>query len=436
MQLRNIFQKYGLDPEALEQVTGAFKLRKYRPHGVIFREGDPSEKFYFVKSGKALATRKMTGGHEEPINVLKEGQFFGVIGLMENINRIVTVKAISPLALFELSRDEFNELLKSSPPFAKMIKDMSVRRLLKQVSIFKELDEEHLKHIQEILLEKTYPADEVIFRENDPPDAVYAILKGTVRVYRRTEYGKDITLAYLSHGDFFGELGLIESVPRSATVVTSDECKLLVIRKDDFQELLKENAAISFNMLKVLSHRMRETSKEMSSAKSISFFKGMTIISRPDRCMSCRTCEIACAVAKSRTHRLYDSINEKPLPVKRIHVRKVQHGTAGPVIRPEHCLHCKDAPCLTSCKFEAIKKDVVSGTIAIVEEKCVGCGLCARACPFDVISLIRAEGKRRVALKCTYCREHQAGPACVRSCPTNALVVALAPTVGFDDEIL
>ncbi|MCP5103128.1 MAG: cyclic nucleotide-binding domain-containing protein [bacterium] len=275
----------------------------------------------------------------------------------------------------------------------------------------------------------------MIFKENDPPDALYIIVKGNVRVYRSSTYGREITLAFMSQGDFFGEQGLIESLPRSANVISDDECKLLVIRKDQFQTLLKENAMISFNILKVLSQRMRDTSKEMSMAKSVSFFKGMTIISRPDRCVSCKTCELACAVAKSRTHKLYDAIYEEPLPVKRIRVRKVQEGSK-PVIRPEHCTHCKDAPCLTSCKFNAIIRDVGSRTIAIVEDKCVGCGLCVRACPFNVISLIRTEGKKRIALKCTYCKEHQAGPACVRSCPTNALVVSLAPAEDSDNDIL
>jgi carbon-monoxide dehydrogenase iron sulfur subunit len=209
----------------------------------------------------------------------------------------------------------------------------------------------------------------------------------------------------------------------------------MVLHKRQFQELLKKNAMFSFSILKVLSKRIRETSKDISLAKSASYFKGMTIISRPEKCLSCRTCEIACAVAKSRTHHLYEAVMEEPLPVKRIRLRKDESGSE-PVVRPEHCIHCKDAPCLDSCKkYQAIKRDPSTRTIEIIEEQCVGCGLCARACPFNVITMIRGQNKKRVALKCTHCREHQAGPACVRSCPTNALVVALGPGADMDYDI-
>ncbi|MCP4149577.1 MAG: cyclic nucleotide-binding domain-containing protein [bacterium] len=426
MGIHELFEAYGVKKKELEDVFKAFDVQKYQPGEVVFDEGDTPRKIFFIKSGQAMVTRGTPGAEQEPLSVLNEGQFFGEIGLMENIKRTATVKALGHMELLILAKEEFFELQKSSPPFAALIKDISIKRLLKQISLFKELDEVNLNELQKLLKEKTYGPKELIFKENDPPDAIYIIVKGTVRIYRSSDYGKEINLAYLSGGDFFGELGLIESTPRSASVITDGECKMFVMQNTDFQNLLKENAKISFNTLKVLSSRMRDTNREMSLTKSVSFFKGMTILARPEKCLSCKTCELACAVAKSRTQKLYDAVAEEPLPVKRIHVRKVQGGEgAEPIIRPEHCTHCKDAPCLTSCKFKAIKRDMGTRTIEIILDKCVGCSLCARACPFNVISIIRTQGKKRVALKCTYCSEHQGGPACVRSCPTNTLVIAL-----------
>ncbi|MCP4221025.1 MAG: cyclic nucleotide-binding domain-containing protein [bacterium] len=430
MDIQQLFRLCGLSPQQWEEVEKSFQLKTYQPDEVVFHEGDTARRFFFIESGQAMVTKKTPGENEEPLNVLKKGQCFGEIGLVENITRTATVKAIGVLEIYELEKKEFFQLMESSPPFALLLKDLGMKRLLKDIFFYKELDEESLTEIQKLFVQETLPDKTVIFKENDSPDALYIIVKGSVRVYRRSPYGKEVTLAYLTRGDFFGEQGLIETILRSASVVTEEECKILKMKRDDFQDLLKKNAIISFNILKVMSQRMRETCKDVAMAKSVSFFKGMTIIARPDRCVSCRSCEIACAVAKSGSHKLGSAIYEKPLPVKRIHVRKVLNGSE-PVIRPEHCTHCKAAPCLNSCKFVAIKRDVMSGTIAIVTDKCVGCGLCARACPFDVISMIRTKGKRKVALKCTYCSEHQDGPACVRSCPTNTLVIALSPKTDF-----
>jgi len=435
MEIEQIFKMCGLPPGDMEEILHTFSVQKYSPDRIVFHEGDTSDKFYFIKSGQALVTRKSPNGDVEPLNVMKSGQCFGEIGIMQDIDRTATVKAIGPLELFELEREKFTELYSSSSSFANMVKQIGIRRLLKHISIFKEMDDDSLNSLLELIVEETFPGQKIIFRENDPPDALYIIIKGNVRVYKENEHGREVTLTTLTSGEFFGEQGLIDSMPRSASVATEEESKFLVIRKKEFQTLLRRNALFSFNILKVLSQRIRETSRDMSLAKSISFFKGMTIIARPEKCVSCRTCEIACAVAKSRTHNIYEAIFEEPLPVKRIRLRRDQSGSE-PIVRPEHCIHCKEAPCLTACKrFGAIKRDVNTRTIAIDEEKCVGCGLCARACPFNVITMIRKENKRRVALKCTYCKEHQVGPACVRSCPTNALVVALAPNVAMDDEV-
>jgi len=424
MNLHESLGQYGVGPEESEAIRKAFELRDYKPGDLIFREGDPAEHFFFIRSGQVLVSRKDQSGDDEPLGVLKQGQFFGEIGLLEKMDRTATVKALIDLEALQLDEKGFQRLLESSPAFSSLLNRFSRNRLLRQASIFRELDEKSLTEVQELLTEKDYPQDTVVFSQNDAPDALYVVLKGRVRVSKKTPSGREVTLTYLGQGDFFGEMGLIDRQPRSATIVTVEPSMLLALSMENFQSLLKDNPHISLNLLRVLSHRLRENSRETALAKGTAFFKGMTIIARPDKCLSCRACEIACAVSKSRTHALHEAIYEEPVPVKRIHVRKTLTGSA-PVIRPEHCYHCRDAPCLTGCRLGAITRDADSGTIVISEEKCKGCGLCAKACPFNVITLIRSRNKKRVALKCTYCAEHPAGPACVRSCPTNALVISL-----------
>lgn len=434
MEILELLRSVGIAEDELQGISKAFISRKYPMDTIIFNEGDPSDSFHFIQSGRALITRKSTNGSEEFLNILKEGQCFGEIGIIQNINRTATVKALGEVELLEIDNPTFRELSENNPSFMKLVKRIGIQRLLRHISLFKDLDEDSLKSVQDIIVEASFHPGKIIFEEGDMPDALYIILTGEVKIYKKNQFGKNLDVSRIGNGDFFGEQGLIDSMPRSASAMTTEETRFLLIHTSQFRELLKKHAMISFNILKVLSQRIRSTTREMSAAKSVSYFNGMTIISRPDRCLSCKTCEIACAVAKSNSLNLYDAINETPLPVKRIHVRSDKSGSE-PLVRPEHCTQCKAAPCLTSCKFDAIFRNPETRTIQIVPEKCVGCGLCSRACPFNVITIVRGDAKKRVALKCTYCQEHQAGPACVRSCPTNALVVALTPGSGLEHEL-
>ncbi|MGQ7792210.1 4Fe-4S dicluster domain-containing protein [Faunimonas sp. B44] len=93
---------------------------------------------------------------------------------------------------------------------------------------------------------------------------------------------------------------------------------------------------------------------------------------------------------------------------------------------PKSCLHCADAPCVTVCPTGASYKRAEDGIVLVNEDWCIGCGLCAWACPYGARELDLAEG---VMKKCTLCvdriynenlEEVDRVPACVRTCPTNA----------------
>ena len=93
---------------------------------------------------------------------------------------------------------------------------------------------------------------------------------------------------------------------------------------------------------------------------------------------------------------------------------------------PRSCLHCEDAPCVTVCPTGASYKRVEDGIVLVNESDCIGCGLCAWACPYGAREMDQAEG---VMKKCTLCvdriynenlPEVDREPACVRTCPSNA----------------
>ena len=104
---------------------------------------------------------------------------------------------------------------------------------------------------------------EVIFRQGDPGNCMYDILWGSVGVY--AEYGtpNEKKLAELRHGDFFGEMGLLEQSPRSATVVAlENDTQVSVIMESDFRDYFAENPAKVFTIMQTLSQKLRRTTQD------------------------------------------------------------------------------------------------------------------------------------------------------------------------------
>lgn len=135
-----------------------------------------------------------------------------------------------------------------------------------------------------------------------------------------------------------------------------------------------------------------------------------------EKCLGCKSCELACAVTHSKSKDLFIAVREEPLPQQRVSVESV-----GEIALPLQCRHCENAPCVSICPTHALEKIEPGGPVIIKEELCIGCKWCILICPFGVIGMDR-EGK--AAIKCDLCLERvKMGeqPACVEACPTGAL---------------
>jgi CRP-like cAMP-binding protein len=132
---------------------------------------------------------------------------------------------------------------------------------LKSIEFFKPLDGDDLKLLNQACKLETYDKGQVVIAEGDIKEKFYIIFKGSVNIYKGY-YGKDRSLlANLMTGEMFGELSFIDDQPRSATAVTSENTKLLSIRKDDFLKLLSKSAAISFAIMKWIAATIRKFNK-------------------------------------------------------------------------------------------------------------------------------------------------------------------------------
>jgi len=150
-----------------------------------------------------------------------------------------------------------------------------------------------------------------------------------------------------------------------------------------------------------------------------------TVFIHPERCIGCKQCETACAVAHSQTKNLFLAVFETPSPKPRIHA---EPGLELNTSFPNKCRQCNPAPCQYVCPTSAIHRPADFPDIVLIEaRKCIACGMCAMVCLFDVITYYAsaaAPEKGQIATKCDHCIERQrAGgtPACVEACKVGAL---------------
>jgi len=115
---------------------------------------------------------------------------------------------------------------------------MSVKTLLQGIEFVDRLSKEQLSDLIRIAEAKEWESNRAIFAEGDPPDNLYLILSGKVRISKKDAKGEELTLAQLVKGDFFGEMALMDGAPRSASATTTEPCEFLVVSRKAVSELL------------------------------------------------------------------------------------------------------------------------------------------------------------------------------------------------------
>jgi len=137
--------------------------------------------------------------------------------------------------------------------------------LIRNVPLFSLLPDAQLILLTQVLLRKPYPKDSTVIAAGDPTDALYVVISGRLKVMMSDNEGREVILAILNQGDFFGEMGLIDQAPRSATVITIEPCELLTITRTDFTKCLQKNFDFTMNVMRGLVKRLREADRKIGS---------------------------------------------------------------------------------------------------------------------------------------------------------------------------
>jgi CRP-like cAMP-binding protein/Fe-S-cluster-containing hydrogenase component 2 len=461
---------HGVSGTFLELNRGAIVKRRFSKGELICKEGDFGSTAFFILDGKArvsisspMAHVKTQGGaqgffkrltstlapresdkrdeevrdrtipidasvdlsYENPVAELGPGDLFGEMTCMNFYPRSATVRAESDVVAYEMLRNVLDIMLKNKSFRAQVDQNYRKRALenhLRGVPMFADLSADFIEHLKESVELVRFAPGQVIARQGDAADSFYLVRIGFVKISENYP-GGELVLAYLSRGDYFGEIGLLGGDVRTATCTALDHVEVVRVSGDDFRQMVERFPNVRRGLEAVAEERRSANAKRMQMVHSVPIDQFLSqglmeaqslLVLDLQNCTRCDACVNACADAHDGVTRL------------------VRDG-----LRFDHylvatsCRQCRDPLCMVGCPVGSIRRR--NSLEVIIEDWCIGCGLCARNCPYGNINLHPFEvmaddpehaGRQKAAIKqkatsCDLCT-HLKEPSCVYACPHDA----------------
>jgi len=463
-----VFQ--GTSKALLEKNAGAVVRRRFAPGEVICREGEYGSTAFYLLEGEAevsiaapiahLEGRSRSGGlfgrmsrflqslvsrgeeaeeggggfipidatvdlsRRKPVGTLRAGDLFGEMTCISFYPRSATVKARTPVVALEMLRNILDILKRGSKTFKEQLernyRDRALATHLRALPLLQGLTDDFIAELKERVELASYEPGAVICKQGDPADKLYLVRVGFVKVSQKSP-GGEVILQYLHRGDYFGEMGLLGGGVRTATCTALDHVELVQIGKEDFERMMGAFPAIRAGM-EERARRLRESNERRLralSTVSVDEFLEQGLMEAQSlllidlyRCTRCDLCVRACADSHDGVTRLIrDGL-------------RYEH-----YLVPTSCRSCMDPLCMIGCPVGSIRRR--ESLEIVIEDWCIGCGLCAKQCPYGNINMHvigdaadggeakKAKPKQK-AITCDLCAGQPWGPSCVYACPHEA----------------
>ena len=220
--------------DVLSDLAGRVKLKGVARGQPIVRQGDRAEAFFVVRRGTLEVIEEHPDtGQERVLRVLGRGEAFGELGLMQGAPRAATVRALEESEVFEIDKGTFERLLQEManvPTFAPTLQAVAE---LRDLPSFSHLEPDELSQLLEHGEWVNFGPGEVIIEQGEPGEDFYAVRSGKLEVVRD---GQAVTT--LEAGSYFGEVALLLSVPRTATVVTLTPVRAFRLGREGFDRFV------------------------------------------------------------------------------------------------------------------------------------------------------------------------------------------------------
>ena len=363
--------------------------------------------------------------YDHPVATLGPGDLFGEMTCMSLYPRSATVRAATDCVMFEMLRNVLDIIQRNKTLKAQLDANYRRRALddhLRSVPMFATLDQKFIDILRDKVELVRYTKGDVICQQGDVADSFYLIRLGFVKV-SEPHPGGELVLAYLGRGGYFGEIGLLGGGIRTATCTALDHVEVVRIHGEEFHRMVGRFPEVRRSLETLVRERQEQNRQRLATATSMpldSFLaQGLMeaqslLVMDLERCTRCDACVRACADAHDGVTRL---------------IREGQRFDK--YLVATSCRHCRDPLCMVGCPVGSIRRR--NSLEVIIENWCIGCGLCAKNCPYGNINMhpftvlendpVNAGRQMAVvkqkATSCDLCTD-LAEPSCVYACPHDA----------------
>ena len=236
----------------------------------IIKEGETGDSIFIIATGEVSVYRADEFGKDVWLVDLKEGESFGEYGFFSNSRPFATVKAKDDVTLLKLTRRDTEEIIEKHPGVRKVMirlyKERVLDTLLALSPIFSPLSPEKRKELLKSFVLKTMKKGQMIVREGDPGDKMYVIQSGQAEVIKKEGEGT-ILLSRLIPGDFFGEASMITGKKRTASVVATQDMRILELSRDNLKKVSEARPEIVKTIKEYMDKRIEETTSDLKAFK-------------------------------------------------------------------------------------------------------------------------------------------------------------------------
>src|SRR6266567_2965350 len=478
----------GIPPKFLLWQQGLVIRRQLRRGRVLCRKGEPGNTAFIIKSGRlealvilerVRASRGVGGMFRsfQPFvyraQLTPENLIAGEMACVSGSPRVADLRVVENAEVWELRRNVLDRLMRlprCRAKFEQEYRDRSLKRSLQGIELFRDLAQEEYENITDYLRARIsflrVTPGQVLFHQDELANEAYLIRLGHIRVGVK-RYGSELRVLTKGPGTIFGEIGLLAlsardalksidqvdrkiaaelnsgaDIPtgvRTATVSALNHLELARVGRADFIEMLRRFPVLRRRTVEQSLRSLRSDSEVnplMAEYVEQGLYEGQSILVLDmDLCTRCDECTKGCI----REH----GDESHGVPITRL----LRDGRPfGDYLVAVSCRSCTDPHCMSGCPVDSIHRG--KHLQIVIEDHCIGCGLCASNCPYGNIFMVpnlrrqiempdpEHVGRTHVvgqlkAANCDLCDAmgelSSPRPACVAACPHDAAFRVTGP---------